>query len=91
MSKITHEQARNTLFSGNVPEIIVTRHLKTDELIELDFYITQQEKQDKLLELYKEYYELDRMYVKNNFFLELENLNRRSEIVKQIKELEKWN
>ena len=47
------------------------------------------EKQQKLLKLYKEYYELDRMYVKNNFFLELENLNRRSEIVEQIKELEK--
>lgn len=50
--------------------------------------LKQAQKQDKLLKLYKEYYELDRMYVKNNFFLELENLNRRSEIVEQIKELE---
>lgn len=41
------------------------------------------------LELYKEYFEIDRLYVKNNFFLELEVANRRREILKEIEELEK--
>ena len=93
--KITHEQARERKQNIITKQIALSSDIYSVRLIpisadetnikEIQDFI---EKQQKLLKLYKEYYELDRMYVKNNFFLELENLNRRSEIVEQIKELE---
>jgi DNA-binding transcriptional regulator YbjK len=95
MSKITHEQAREGLL-----QVYVYNDIHTNEAnyVLIRDYITQQEKQEKLLELYKQAYDKSNAEVLKMFTMkqdEKTTLNNiighldDSKTVVQIKELEK--
>lgn len=79
--KITHEEAKN--------ELATFRGIADYSYNHLWLYIKQQEKQEKLLELYKEYFEYSEMLKDGRKFggrMLVEH--ERDKIIEQIKELE---
>jgi len=92
MSKITHEEGRKSLLKlGNYLATIFENC--PNELVDLEDYINQQEKQDKLLELYKELsnqksnlYSYDEQYRQYSYNRDVQVIVRYIET--QIKELE---
>jgi len=90
MSKITHQEAKNTLYFMHEPQ-------NQDEVNILYNYIEEQEKQEEKLKiqnqlafLYKKLYvlKLNQEMIKDDFELYKESLETENDYLKKIKELE---